>query len=146
MQNCGRGIQMAAFCIKLLNQQIKGEKSWQDPDSYLPIISRVLKPMDIIHIWAAAAEQGAWIGDTTNNDLGLIIKDKGFEPTITQIFTTQGEISSNKFKKKLAVAIIQHVNTKTNMHQNIFIKDGIVVFATAYYKGFYASNDIKIIH
>jgi hypothetical protein len=30
--------------------------------------------------------------------------------------------------------------------RNVFIEDGIVVVASKYYKGFYASNDTKIIH
>jgi hypothetical protein len=30
--------------------------------------------------------------------------------------------------------------------RNVFIEDSIVVLATKYYKGFYASNDAKIIH
>ena len=41
---------------------------------------------------------------------------------------------------------IQHVNTDNNGRRNIFIEDGLVVFVTAYHKGFYASNDVKIIH
>jgi hypothetical protein len=41
---------------------------------------------------------------------------------------------------------IQHVNTENNWRRNIFIEDGMVVFVTAYHKGFHASNDIKIIH
>jgi hypothetical protein len=41
---------------------------------------------------------------------------------------------------------IQYINTNNNWHHNIFIEDGLVVFVTAYYKGFYASNDVKIIY
>lgn len=41
---------------------------------------------------------------------------------------------------------IQHVNTDNNWQRNIFIEDGMVVFVTAYHKGFYASNDVKIVH
>lgn len=40
---------------------------------------------------------------------------------------------------------IRHRNTKGG-HRNVFIDDGLVVFATKYHKGFYASNDAKIIH
>ncbi|KAL4789006.1 hypothetical protein BDV19DRAFT_383447 [Aspergillus venezuelensis] len=54
-----------------------GEKAWRDPKSYPPIISWVLKYMDIICMWAAAAEQGAWTGDAADNNLGLIMEDKG---------------------------------------------------------------------
>jgi hypothetical protein len=95
----------------------------------------------------------------------------GAEPAVTRAFTTQGAVSPNKlqkyfqqvacFKKKLAVAMhltgsapacmpellsIQHVNTDNNWQRNIFIKDSIVVFMTAYHKGFYTSNDVKIVH
>ncbi|KAH2165416.1 hypothetical protein KXV74_005446 [Aspergillus fumigatus] len=66
-----------------------------------------------------------------------------------------------EFKEKLAVLTyicggqpsrapellsIQHVNTDTNVRWNIYIDDGMVALVTAYYKGFYASNDAKIIH
>lgn len=99
------------FCIELLNQKIqvheyesalvcsmavlgRGIKTWLDPDSYPPIISRVLKvarfmvvqkalwldpqPMVIIEMWAGQAEQGSWAGDAADDDLGLIIEDEGF--------------------------------------------------------------------
>ncbi|KAA8642690.1 uncharacterized protein ATNIH1004_009442 [Aspergillus tanneri] len=64
-----------------------------------------------------------------------------------------------RFKEKLAVLVhvvsgqlarapkllsIQQVNTATNQQRNIFIEDGMVALVTAYYKGFYTSNDIKI--
>jgi hypothetical protein len=95
----------------------------------------------------------------------------GAEPAVARAFTTQGAVSPNKlqkyfqqvarFKEKLAVAVhltgsaparvpellsIQHVNTDNNWRRNIFIEDGMVVFVTAYHKGFYASNDVKIVH
>ena len=65
------------------------------------------------------------------------------------------------FKEKLAVLThicggqpsrapellsIQHVNTDTNVRRNIYIDDSMVALVTAYHKGFYASNDAKIIH
>ncbi|KAK5797306.1 hypothetical protein VI817_003597 [Penicillium citrinum] len=40
---------------------------------------------------------------------------------------------------------IQHRNTE-NAYRNIFIEDGLVVLAIQYHKGFYISNDIKIIY
>ena len=46
----------------------------------------------------------------------------------------------------LELLSIQHINTDTNMRRNIYIEDGMVVFMSAYHKGFYSSNDIKIIH
>lgn len=30
--------------------------------------------------------------------------------------------------------------------RNVFIEDGMVVTASTYHKGFYASNDVKVIH
>ncbi|KAJ5609933.1 hypothetical protein N7510_006652 [Penicillium lagena] len=65
-----------------------------------------------------------------------------------------------EFREKLSVGIhvtagqpgrapellsIRHRNTE-GAHRNVFIEDGLVVFATKYHKGFYASNDAKIIH
>ncbi|KAL4788747.1 hypothetical protein BDV19DRAFT_395784 [Aspergillus venezuelensis] len=106
------------FCIKLLNQKIKvhkyesplvcamavlgwGEKAWQDPNSYPPIISRVLKVarfiivqkalwldpqyIEIICMWAAATKQGVWTGDAANNNLGLIMEDEGFAKGVKTI-------------------------------------------------------------
>ncbi|KAL4788858.1 hypothetical protein BDV19DRAFT_383564 [Aspergillus venezuelensis] len=75
------------FCINPLVCAMamlgRGEKAWQDPENYPPIISQKalwLDPqyMDIIHMWAAVAKQGAWTRDAADNDLGLIIKDEGF--------------------------------------------------------------------
>ena len=66
-----------------------------------------------------------------------------------------------RFREKLAVLVyivggqpsrvlkllsLQHVNTETNRRRNIFIKDGMVTLVSVYYKGFYASNDIKVIY
>ena len=93
------------------------------------------------------------------------------EPGVARVFITQGGLSASKatkyfqqvarFKEKLAVAVyltsgaparapellsIQHVNTNTNVRRNIYIKDGMVVFISMYHKGFYSSNNIKIIH
>ena len=66
-----------------------------------------------------------------------------------------------RFKEKLAVLVhvvagqpgripellsLQHVNTDRNRRRNIYIEDGMVTLVSAYHKGFYASNDIRIIH
>lgn len=40
---------------------------------------------------------------------------------------------------------MRHRNTDTTF-RNVFIEDGIVALATKYHKGFYASNDTKIIY
>ncbi|KAL1998397.1 hypothetical protein VTN02DRAFT_6282 [Thermoascus thermophilus] len=44
------------------------------------------------------------------------------------------------------VLSIQHRNTAHGTHWNVFIPDGMVTFVTRYHKGFYASNDVKLIH
>ena len=41
---------------------------------------------------------------------------------------------------------VRHSNTIRGGHRNIFIKDGIVVFVTRYYKGYNVSGDVKIIY
>jgi hypothetical protein len=41
---------------------------------------------------------------------------------------------------------IRHSNTVKGGHRNIFIEDGMVVFATRYHKGYNVSGDVKIIH
>ncbi|KAL4971138.1 hypothetical protein BDW66DRAFT_155983 [Aspergillus desertorum] len=104
------------FCIELLNQKVRvheyesplvcamavlgrGRNAWRDPDTYTPILSRVLKVarfmlvqkalwldpqyMDFIRMWAAAAEQGSWTGDAADDDLGMI--DEGYEEGFDEI-------------------------------------------------------------
>lgn len=66
-----------------------------------------------------------------------------------------------QFREKLCIAVhvsggqparapellsIRHHNTDSGGHRNIFVEDGLVVFVTQYHKGFYASNDTKVIH
>ncbi|KKK21657.1 hypothetical protein AOCH_006947, partial [Aspergillus ochraceoroseus] len=48
----------------------RGEVTWQGPESYPPIISWY---MEIIRMWAAAAEQGSWTGNAADEELGFII-------------------------------------------------------------------------
>ena len=65
------------------------------------------------------------------------------------------------FRRKLSIAIhicggqparapellsIRHKNTDSGGHRNVFIENGMVSMVTSYHKGFYASNDVKIIH
>ncbi|KAL4732835.1 hypothetical protein BDV11DRAFT_215147 [Aspergillus similis] len=69
------------FCIELLNQKTKvheyestlvcamavlgrGEQGWRDPNSYPPIISRVLK--------------GSWTGEAADQELGWLAEDEGY--------------------------------------------------------------------
>ncbi|KAI9035034.1 uncharacterized protein KD926_004698 [Aspergillus affinis] len=66
-----------------------------------------------------------------------------------------------RFKEQLAVLVhmvagqpgripellsLQHVNTDRNRRRSIYIEDGMVTLVSAYHKGFYASNDTKVIH
>ncbi|CAG8283084.1 unnamed protein product [Penicillium salamii] len=66
-----------------------------------------------------------------------------------------------RFREKLCIALhvsggqparapellsIRHQNTDSGGHRNIFVEDRLVVFVTHYHKGFYASNDTKVIH
>ncbi|CAI7613116.1 unnamed protein product [Penicillium viridicatum] len=41
---------------------------------------------------------------------------------------------------------IRHRNIASRDIRDLFIEDGMVTFVTKYHKGFYASNDIKVIH
>lgn len=65
-----------------------------------------------------------------------------------------------RFRAKLSIAVhvtsgqparatellsVRHRNTET-ARRNVFIEDGLVVVATSYHKGFYASNDAKLIY
>jgi hypothetical protein len=65
------------------------------------------------------------------------------------------------FRRKLSIAIyiysgqparapellsIRYKNTDSGGHRNVFIEDGMVTIVTSYHKGFYVSNDMKIIH
>ncbi|KAJ5863522.1 uncharacterized protein N7529_001349 [Penicillium soppii] len=65
------------------------------------------------------------------------------------------------FREKLAIAIhvsggqparapellsIRHYNTDSGGHRNVFVEDGLVAFVTQYHKGFYSTNDVKVIH
>jgi hypothetical protein len=48
--------------------------------------------------------------------------------------------------RALELLSIQYINTVNSQRRNIYIKDGMVIFAMAYHKGFHVSNDVKIIH
>ncbi|KAI9035075.1 uncharacterized protein KD926_004657 [Aspergillus affinis] len=145
------------FCVELLNQRHRtheyknvlvcaravldrSETGWHGADSYPPILSRVIKIARFVVV-----QKALWL-----------------DPMVISIIRMwQKEQTVTRFKEKLAVLIhissgqparspelisIQHQNTETNVRRNIFIEDGIVAFVTAYHKGFYASNDIKLIH
>lgn len=72
----------------------RGEQGWRDTDSYPPIISRVLKVArflvvqkalwldpehwEIIRMWVAASEQGAWAGEAADQELGWLMEDEGY--------------------------------------------------------------------
>jgi hypothetical protein len=55
-------------------------------------------------------------------------------------------IAGGQLARGLEIMSIRHSNTVKGGHRNIFIKDGIVVFVTQYYKGYSVSGDVKIIH
>ncbi|KAL4984993.1 hypothetical protein BDW68DRAFT_190056 [Aspergillus falconensis] len=76
------------------------------------------------------------------------------EPPVARAFLTQGAVSPTKlekyfqqvarFKEKLAVAI--HLTSSALARAPELLSIYMVVFVTAYHKGFHTSNDIKIIH
>jgi hypothetical protein len=55
-------------------------------------------------------------------------------------------ITGRQLARGLEIISVRHSNTVKGGHRNIFIKDGIVVFATQYHKGYNVSGDVKIIH
>jgi hypothetical protein len=55
-------------------------------------------------------------------------------------------ITGGQPARGLEIIIVRHSNTVKGGHRNIFIEDGIVVFATRYHKGYNVSGDVKIIH
>jgi hypothetical protein len=55
-------------------------------------------------------------------------------------------ITGRQPARGLEIISVRHSNTVKGGHRNIFIKDGIVVFATRYYKGYNVSGDVKIIY
>jgi hypothetical protein len=65
------------------------------------------------------------------------------------------------FRRKLSIAIhicggqpayapellsIRYKNTDSGGHRNMFVEDGMVALVISYHKGFYVSNDVKIIY
>ncbi|CAG8222151.1 unnamed protein product [Penicillium salamii] len=55
-------------------------------------------------------------------------------------------IYSGQLVWALELLSIRHKNTHSEGHWNVFIEDGMVAMVTSYHKGFYTSNDVKIIH
>jgi hypothetical protein len=55
-------------------------------------------------------------------------------------------ITARQPARGLEIMSIWHSNTVKGGHRNIFIKDGMVVFVTWYYKGYSVSGDVKIIY
>jgi hypothetical protein len=55
-------------------------------------------------------------------------------------------ITGRQLARGLEIISVWHSNTVKGRHRNIFIKDGIVVFATRYYKGYNVSSNVKIIY
>ena len=104
----------------------RGEQGWRDADSYPPILSRALKVArflvvqkalwldpqhwDIIQMWAAAAEQGSWVGEAADQELAWLFEDEGYaealspsspsspEPASASQDCTIGRIRSRSFQ------------------------------------------------
>jgi hypothetical protein len=55
-------------------------------------------------------------------------------------------ITGGQLARGLEIISVRYSNTVKGGHRNIFIKDGIVVFVTQYYKGYNVSSDVKIIY
>jgi hypothetical protein len=55
-------------------------------------------------------------------------------------------ISRGQAARALELLGIRWKNTKQGGVRNIFIKDGLVAFVTTYHKGYWSSNNIKIIY
>ena len=55
-------------------------------------------------------------------------------------------IAGGQLARGPEIISIRHSNTVKGSYRNIFIKDGIVVFVTRYYKGYSVSGDVKIIY
>jgi hypothetical protein len=55
-------------------------------------------------------------------------------------------ITAGQLARGLEIMSIWHSNIVKGGHRNIFIKDGIVVFITQYYKGYSVSSNVKIIY
>ncbi|KAJ1725987.1 hypothetical protein LPJ72_006482, partial [Coemansia sp. Benny D160-2] len=108
--------------------------------------------------WPVVGTQ--WLIKCVRAEPGLqsqFIQTNSFQPSKVHAYLKQVV----GFKEKLAVLLhitsgqparapellsIQHVNTETNWHHNIFIENGLVILVTAYHKSFYVTNDLKIIN
>ncbi|KAF2175246.1 hypothetical protein K469DRAFT_611341, partial [Zopfia rhizophila CBS 207.26] len=55
-------------------------------------------------------------------------------------------IALKQLIKGLKILSIYYSNIVKSRHQNIFIKNSIIIFITRYYKGYIVSRDIKIIY
>jgi hypothetical protein len=55
-------------------------------------------------------------------------------------------ITGRQLARGPEIMSVRHSNTVKGGHRNIFIKDGMVVFATRYHKRYNVSGDVKIIH
>jgi len=104
-----------------------------------------------------------WLFDRVGQDAA--IRDRflkpGSESGINRTAVERYMSQVAEFREKLLVLVhiaggqpgrgpevlsIRHSNTAKGGHRNVFIEDGLVVFATRYHKGYALSGDIKIIH
>ena len=86
--------------------------------------------------------------------------ERGFDGEWREKAVKEYEEAVTRFQEKLAVLVhvaagqparapellsLRHENSQ-NVQRNVFIEDRMVVFVAQYHKGFYATNDVKIIH
>ena len=109
------------------------------------------------------ADGDRWLFDRVGQDAG--VRDRFVKPgTRSGINRQEVERYMDRviaFREKLIVLMhitggqpargpeilsVRHSNTDKGGHRNIFIEDGIVVFATRYHKGYVVKGDVKIIH
>lgn len=82
--------------------------------------------------------QGQWNWDTIDQYLRAVAQFQ--EKLGVLVHVTAGQLA-----RAPELLSIRHWNTE-NVHRNVFIEDGMVALVTRYHKGFYASNDVKVIH
>ena len=109
------------------------------------------------------ADGDRWLFDRVGQDAG--VRDRFVKPgTRSGINRQEVERYMDRviaFREKLIVLMhitggqpargpeilsVRHSNTDKGGHRNIFIEDGMVVFATRYHKGYAVKGDVKIIH
>lgn len=65
---------------------------------------------------------------------------------LRELFSTAIHICGGQPARGNELLSIRHRNTPSGGLRDLFIEDGLVTMVTKYHKGFYASNDTKVIH